>query len=123
MELFELATKKKYRFPYKGMITVEDLWDLSLTQLDSIYKTLNKSVKEQDGDSLMTTTADTDATNMIEIVKRVFSAKQDEAAQRKTAAENAAKKERIMQIIAKKQDDALENMDETALRKMLDDLG
>lgn len=123
MELFELATKKKYRFPYKGMITVEDLWDLSLTQLDSIYKTLNKSVKEQDGDSLLTTTADTETANMIEIVKRVFSAKQDEAAQRKAAADNAAKKERIMQIIAKKQDDALENMDEAALRKMLDDLG
>ena len=38
---FEIAIRNKYRFPYKGMITIEDLWDLSVTQLDGIFKTLN----------------------------------------------------------------------------------
>ena len=39
---FELATKEKYRFPFKGMIGVEDLWDLDVNQLDSVFKALNK---------------------------------------------------------------------------------
>ena len=36
MELFEIATRKKYRFPYKGLISVEDLWDLSMRELVAI---------------------------------------------------------------------------------------
>lgn len=41
--IFEFATRNKVRFSFKGLISVEDLWDLSLTNLDSIYKELNKS--------------------------------------------------------------------------------
>ena len=26
--LFEIATRKEYRFPYKGIINIEDVWDL-----------------------------------------------------------------------------------------------
>ena len=32
--IFEYAVRNKVRFPFKGMISVEDLWDLSLTNLD-----------------------------------------------------------------------------------------
>lgn len=34
--IFEKATKEKYRFPFKGQVSVEDLWDLKLQDLDSI---------------------------------------------------------------------------------------
>lgn len=40
--IFEAATRYKYRFPFKGMISVEDLWDLKLQDLDSVFKLLNK---------------------------------------------------------------------------------
>lgn len=33
MNLFEIASREKYRFPYKGLISVEDLWDLTLPGL------------------------------------------------------------------------------------------
>ena len=36
--LFVMATRGKYRFPFKGQISVEDLWDLSVKNLDSIFK-------------------------------------------------------------------------------------
>ena len=42
--LFEVATRKQYRFPYKGNASVEDLWHLSLTELDAVFKTLNLSL-------------------------------------------------------------------------------
>ena len=45
MELFEIATRNKYRFPFKGWISTEDLWDLSVQNLDGIFKTLNKEFK------------------------------------------------------------------------------
>lgn len=53
MNLFEIAVREKYRFPYKGMISTEDLWDLSVTSLDSIFKTLNKERKNADEESLL----------------------------------------------------------------------
>lgn len=43
INMFEIATKNKYRYPFnKGLITTEDLWNLSLKDLDNIFKVLNK---------------------------------------------------------------------------------
>jgi len=121
--LFEIATRQKYRFPYKGMIGVEDLWDLSPSQLDTIYKTLNKNLKVQGEDSLLSeANGDPTIANMVEIVKYIFTVKQDETKARKVAAENAEKRKRILEIIAQKQDEALLNMSEADLQKMLDNL-
>lgn len=121
--MFEIATREKYRFPYKGMISTEDLWDLSPAALDSIYKALNKTAKAQGEESLMTE-AKPDATlnNMVEIVKHIFSVKRDEANARKAAAENAEKKRHILDILARKQDEALNAKSEEELMKMLDEL-
>ena len=60
MNIFEYAVRNKVRFPFKGMISVEDLWDLSLTNLDSIYKTLNKQIKQNDEESLLSTKTNID---------------------------------------------------------------
>ena len=126
--LFEMATQFKFRFPYKGMITTEDLWDLNTSQLDSVYRNLNKELKAIDGDSLMTSkTADesvaaNELKNKIELVKYIFNHKQSEADLARMAAENAARKRHILDILAQKQDDALHNMSEDELRKMLDNL-
>ena len=72
-KIFEFATRNKVRFPFKGMISVEDLWDLSLTNLDSIYKTLNKQVKQSEEESLLSTKAsvDTELEVQIAIVKHI----------------------------------------------------
>lgn len=125
MSLFEIATRKKYRFPFKGSISVEDLWDLSMTDLDFIYKNLSSTAKaERENESLLTENKqDTDLENMIEIVKRVFSVKKAEIDAVKEAKENAKKKERLLEILAKKQDDALAVKSEDEIRQMLEELG
>ena len=121
--LFEIATREKYRFPYKGQISVEDLWDLSPAALDGIYKALNRTIKAQDEDSLMSEReADQTTANMVEIVKHIFTVKRDEQRARKAAIENAEKRRHIMDILARKQDEALNNKSEEELLKMLDEL-
>lgn len=121
--LFEIAAREKYRFPYKGQITVEDLWDLSPTALDGIYKTLNKDIKAQDEESLMNEReADPTTANMVEIVKHIFAVKREEQRAKKAAIENAEKRRHIMDILARKQDEALNNKSEEELLKMLDEL-
>ena len=125
MDMFAMATKMKYRFPFRGMISVEDLWDLPLSQLDIVFKNLNKDVKQSQEDSLMSTpnAEDTELMTKIEIVKFVFDAKRAESEARKAAAENAAKRQRILEVLAQKQDTALQNMSEDELLKALEEIG
>ena len=125
INIFEAASKNKYRYPYKGLITTEDLWDLTPAQLDIVYKALNKGVSEAQVSSLMhkVTEVDAELLNKIEIVKYIFNAKEAEAEARKNDAAKHAKKQRILDILAQKQEDALQRMSEDDLKKMLDELG
>lgn len=127
--LFEMASQFKFRYPYKGMITTEDLWDLSMSQLDTVYKTLNKelNVTQEDG-LIVTKSADegvkaNELRNKLEIVKYIFNAKQQAAELERMAAENAAKKQHILGILAQKKENALQNMSEEELTQMLNELG
>ena len=123
--IFEYAVRNKIRFPFKGMISVEDLWDLSLTNLDSIYKTLNKQVKQSEEESLLVTktSVDTELEVQIAIVKHIVSVKIAEQEAREQASAKKAQKQKIMSIIAAKEDEALQNSSVDDLKKMLDELG
>ena len=124
-KMFEYATRNKVRFPFKGLISVEDLWDLSLTNLDSIYKTLNKQVKQSEEESLLNTktTVDKELDVQIAIVKHIVVVKLSEQEAREKASAKKAQKQKIMAIIASKQDEALQNSSVEDLQKMLDELG
>jgi hypothetical protein len=124
MNIFEYATRNKIRFPFKGMISVEDLWDLSLANLDSIYKTLNKQIKQTEEESLLATktSVDTELEVQIAIVKHIVSVKLEEHDAREKAAAKKAQKQKIMSIIATKEDEALQSASVEDLRKMLDEL-
>lgn len=124
MNIFEMATRNKFRFPYKGLISVEDLWDLGQVQLDSVYKNLNKEIKQIQEESLLSAknSEDAELQAKIDIVEYIFTVKQKEAIQRSIDAENAVKKRHIMEILAQKQDDSLMGKSEDELRKMLKEL-
>lgn len=124
MNLFEIAVREKYRFPYKGMISTEDLWDLSVGSLDSIFKTLNKERKNADEESLLDVKDNVNTTleNKIAIIKYVVNVKQDEAAEKLLEREKKQQKQKIMNLIAKKQDETLENMSQKELLKKLSEL-
>lgn len=125
--LFEIASRKKYRFSYKGWISSEDLWDLTLDELNASYKwLLNLKNKFSSEESLISKETDSeeykDILNKLDIVKHVFNVKKQELEDAKRKAENAEKKKKILDIIAKKQDDSLMNSSEEDLVKMLDEL-
>ena len=124
-KMFEYATRNKVRFPFKGLISAEDLWDLTLTNLDSIYKTLNKQVKQSEEESLLDTktTVDKELDVQIAIVKHIAAVKLAEQEAREKASVKKAQKQKIMAIIASKQDEALQNSSVEDLQKMLDELG
>lgn len=124
-ELFINATRNNYQFPFKGMIDVIDLWDLSLTNLDSVFKTLNAEVKKSEEESLLNTKSKEaeEISNKIEIVKYIVSVKLDEKKARENAKKNAEMRQRLLEIKAKRQDAALENMSDEELDKALAGLG
>ena len=51
--IFEKALRLKVRFEYKGSIGVEDLWDLGLESLNSIYKSLSILARQANEDGLL----------------------------------------------------------------------
>lgn len=122
--MFEVATRTKMRFPFKGMISVEDLWDLSVQNLDKVFKTLNSQRKEAQEESLLNTKSSEDERldTQIEIVKYIVNVKLEEQAARVKDAENKEKKQKIMALMAKKDDEAMENMSKEELQRLLDEL-
>lgn len=123
--LFMIATRNKYRYPYKGVISTEDLWDLSPQDLDSIFKTLNSQLKALGEESLLVEVEDKGAgvlRNKIDIIKYILRVKLEMKTRNEQAAANAAKRQRIMEVIASKEDAALNDMSVEDLTKMLDEL-
>ena len=123
-ELFINATRANYQFAFRGMINVIDLWDLSLTNLDSVFKTLNAEVKKSEEESLLNTKSkeDEEISNKIEIVKYIVDVKLDEKKKREKKKKNAEMRQRLLEIKAKRQDAALENMSDEDLDKALAEL-
>ena len=119
--IFKYAAKKSLRFPYQGSLSVEDLFKLDMNSLDAVYKTLKKQQKASNEESLIEekTTEDKELEVKLAIVKEIFDDKKTAAEKAKKAAANKAKNQRILEILAKKQDEALENMTEDELKAQL----
>lgn len=125
VNLFETATRNNYLFPFKGMINVIDLWDLSLRDLDGVFKKLNAEAKKSEEESLLETKSkeDEEISNKIEIVKYIVNVKLEEKRAREDEKKNKEMKQRLLEIKAKRQDAALENMSDEELDKALAELG
>lgn len=124
-KMFEVAVRNKFRFPFKGVISVEDLWDLSVQQLDGIFKTLKSQEKKAQEESLLNTRTPEDEVlaTKIEIIKHIVNTKLEEAQQAEHAKELSDQKQKILNILAEKQDEDLRNKTPEELKAMLEQLG
>lgn len=124
------ALSKKIRFEYKGKISIEDLFDLSLNELDEIYRNLKKELDEYrqySADSLLDKDVENDEAYdelqlKIDVVTAVFNhlKKQQEELQKKIALQN--QRDKILGIIADKQDEELTNKSISELKEILNNL-
>lgn len=119
--IFEASTKGKYRFPFKGMISVEDLWDLKLQDLDSVFKSLNKQKKQNDEESLLQikTAEDQELENKIQIVKYIVKFKQEEIEERLQAKDKKEYNQKLLELIERKQNEELAGKSIEELQAML----
>ena len=120
-DLFKIAAKRKYRFNYKGLINVEDLFDLDVEELDEIYKALKREQKNDSEESLLSTVSKEDKilNNKIEIIKVIVN---DKIVAREKALRAKAEKEqnqRILEIMADKKDAALKEKSIEELQAMI----
>ena len=130
MTLFEEASKLKLRFETeRGRISTEDLWDLPLSKdhglsLDNLAKALNSKLKEESEESFVIPKSKESSilSLQFELVKHVIKVKIEERDAKEQALKKKAKKKRIREIIADKEDESLKSLSEDQLRKMLDDL-
>ena len=122
--IFEIATKTKIRFPFKGLINTEDLWELSVENLDSIFKTLNSQLKQVKEESLLNTKTkeDKELDVKIEIVKYIVSTKLAEKEAQSKAKAQKEQKQKIQEILFAKQNQELENKSVEELQAMLGQL-
>ena len=129
--MFEKASRMKLRFESgKGAITVEDLWDLPLTSntgkanLDDIARSIHKKLKSEENISFVSKEkpADSVAQLQFEIVKHIINVRLAENETNAKARDNAMKKQRIRELIAERQDDALKGKSLDELQSMIDEL-
>lgn len=124
--LFEIATREKYTYNVNGVIKTEDLYDISLTKLDALYKNLNEELKKLDGDSLLAERKNValseELENKIAIVKYIFEYKQQLAEEKKTMLEKRETANRIKTLIAEKKNEELAGKSVDELEEMLKNL-
>lgn len=122
--MFETAVRNKFRFPYKGMVSVEDLWDLSVENLDTVFKALNADLKQVKEESLLEVKSEQDKELdlKIEIVKHIVKVKLEEAALRSKLKEKKVQKQKILEILAAKENESLQGKSMEELKAMLDEL-
>jgi hypothetical protein len=126
--IFEYATRNKLRFAStKGELTVEQLWDVPLRSrddfnLNTIAKAVNKALKEVSEESFVETTKTAAHTRLeaaMETVKYVIDTKLTEEEVAKTRAAKKQEKEKLLNILAEKQDGKLSELSEKELQKRI----
>lgn len=122
MSNFLEATRQKLRFQTnKGLLSTEQLWDLSLSDLDTLAVSLEEQHAESGKKSFLVKRSVKDKTAKLrfEIALEVLQVKMEEAEAVKQKAEDKAHNEKILAIIADKQDESLKGKSVKQLEAML----
>lgn len=131
MNLFEIATRKAFRFPsIKGELSTEQLWQLPLTSkvgvdLDTLAKGINKELKTLEEESFVATNSNPrrgDLEVKLEILKHIIAVKQADIAAATKRQANAQERQKLQELLARKNDEELSGLSKEDIQKKLDAL-
>jgi hypothetical protein len=124
MSDFKQASRLQLRFnTSKGSLSVEQLWDLSLTELSNSIKAVKKLLKKTDDDELsfLDSNITVDKTEQLrfDILKDVYLTKKEEQDQARTAKEVKEHNQKILALIAEKKEESLKGKSVEELEGLL----
>ena len=130
--MFKQAAKMKLRFSsIKGLLSVEDLFDLPLNttrqgvvSLNGLAISVHKCLQEASDISFVDDERVVDVTMNLrmDILKEIIKVKKEENVSKLAAKDKADKKKRLLELINSKQDEELAGKPLAELMKMVDDL-
>lgn len=121
--MYKQASQLGLRFGTNvGPLSVEQLWDLSQTQLSNSIKAVKKVLKKNDDDELsfLESTKEVDVENQLrfDILKDVYLTKKKESEEYQNAIDIKAHNQKIDTLIAEKQEGNLREMSIEDLEKL-----
>lgn len=122
--MFDKVTRLKLRFESnKGLLSVEQVWDLSLTALNEMAKGLSRQVKaaETDEEDFIGTKSNVDSELQLrfDVVKHIIGVKLKERDDSRDAAERKANNQIILELIQRKKQQELESKSVEELEALL----
>lgn len=130
MSIFEQASRLKLRFAsVKGALTIEHLWDLPLQSktsfdLDTVAKAVARDLKAVTEESFVveTSPANTVLILKLDVVKHIIAVRLAENAAATNRSARSAERQKLLGILADKQDESLKNLTPEQIQKRLDEL-
>lgn len=119
--MFEQALRLKLRFDYRGLCTTEDLFDLSVEVLDSLYKNLNSEFKECKEESLLEKKSKDDEILelKINIIKYIVESKLEEKRIKADLLKIRRHNQKILGVISEKEDEELKGKSISELKELI----
>jgi hypothetical protein len=125
INIFEYATRRKLRFTTpRGDVTVEDLWNLPLIDqrnpsLDQLAISLNAEIQAAGVSFVEDKPSNPDLSVKFEVVKHVIATKKAEQAMRVTAANRNAQAAQLQEVLARRKQAGIENMETADIERRL----
>ena len=127
MNIFEQASRLKLRFSTtRGFLTTEQLWELSLTDLNKLYINVNEEVSVTSTKGLIKdseTKTDKENNLRLELIEHIYTVIKEEKEAKEQRLALQSQKARLQQLIQTKKDEALTNLPVEELEKQLKELG
>lgn len=122
MKNYKLITRLKLRFPTpKGNLSVEQLWDLSLEELDKVVVSLEENYNKSSKKSYIVKASEKDAETklMFDVALDILQTKMEEKDEQRRSYEIKKHNKKILELIDKKKDEELSNLSIDDLTKLI----